>query len=387
MIVSELPANAGAFERTLGQVNAERLNNIRSQIPVLETLWDAWSCPESELPLLAWALSVDVWNDDWPVKRKRKVVAEALTYHRRKTTPAGVRMALSYRDAELVSCNLPRHGFFVDRAVSAEREKVWAESLPEIRIYDPAVIVRSGSPRRFAGVNLFARGDARLSRKAVLVEGGKETRLVIRPQGLSEKITFPARRRKMLIAGRGQSFRRAGPRKLDETVLAVRPSIAGGAYVRPAAVDGDNGAFVAASKKLQTGVEARFTPAGRGGLRTVAPVAIANGYISLKFSRKAGVSTAHHPLNVVGKSRVTRKPFSACWTVGWSRQLPRGRFAQGRKVAAASEPLVLTFIEAIKAASALRDEDAISLKATRRLTFADIRNIPAGTKFGDRRSI
>ena len=386
MIVSEAPVNAGTFERALGQVNADRLDKIRGQIPVLETLWDAWSCPESELPLLAWALSVDVWNDDWPVKRKRKVVAEALTYHRRKTTPAGVRMALSYRDAELVSYNLPRHGFFCDLAVSAAREKAWAENLPEIRIYDPAATVRPGPAHRFAGLNLVARGDARLSRKAVLVEGESETRLEIRPQGLGEKIIFPARRRAMLIAGCGQALRLAGPRKLDETILAVRPSIAGGAYVRPAAVNGDNGTFVAASRQLQTGVEAVFTPAGRGGRRTVAPVAIINGYTSLKYSGRSSAATAHHPLNVVGKSRVTRKPFSACWTVGWSRQLPRGRFAQGRKVAARSEPLVLTFIEAVKAASALRDEDAISLKATRRLTFADIRNIKAGTRFGDRRS-
>ena len=361
-------------------------------------------------------MSVDVWNDDWPVKRKRKVVAEALTYHRRKTTPAGVRMALSYRDAELVSYNLPRHGFFCDLAVSAEREKAWAERLPEIRIYDPAAIIRPGPAHRFAGVNLIARGDARLSRKAVLVEPGeaasatarrqsfgaqsagqaqsadttvrteKLTRLEIRPQGLGEKITFPARRRSMLIAGRGQTLRQAGPRKLDETILAIRPSVAGGDYVRPAAVNGDNGAFVAASRQLQTGVEAVFSPAGRGGRRVVAPVAIVNGYTSLKYSGKSSAATAHHPLNVVGKSRVTRKPFSACWTVGWSRQLPRGRFAQGRKVAAPSEPLVATFIEAVKAASALRDEDAISLNASRRLTFADIRNIKAGTCFGDRRS-
>ena len=60
MIVSEAPANAGTFERVLGQVNADRLEQVRGQVPVLGTLWDAWACPESELPLLAWALSVDV---------------------------------------------------------------------------------------------------------------------------------------------------------------------------------------------------------------------------------------------------------------------------------------------------------------------------------------
>lgn len=386
MIFAEYGAEAGTYERVIARLNAVRLSEVLQKAAVLTTLWDAWTCPEDELPVLAWALSVDYWNPTWPVHRKRQVVAEALTYHRRKTTPAGVRMALSYRDASLVGYHLPRHGFFCDKSVSLAEEAAWANALPEIRIYDPAPAIIAGPAHRFAGVNLFARADARLSRKAILIDGGTSTTLTIRPSGAMEKITFPAARRSMMIAGRGAILKLAGPAVLKERVLAIHPVNADADYVRPAASTGDNGTFISASKKLQSGVEAVFTPVRRGGLRIVAPAAIVRGYISLKFSAQAGRLTGHKPLNVVGKSRVARLPFTAAWTVGWSRVLTRSRMPQGRRVAGRSEPLVTGFMEAIKAASAARDTDSISLNATRRVTFADLRNLKAGITFGDRRS-
>lgn len=386
MIRAEMTPDAKPYERVLARINAERLDGIKPSVDKLATLWNAWTCPPNELPKLAWALSVDFWDANWPVHRQRQVVAEALTFHRRKTTPAGARMALSYRDADLVNYNLPRDGFFVDKAVSSAEEKIWIDGLPEIRIYDPAPVVRAGPVRRFAAFNLFARGDARLSRKAVLRQGDAETALTIRPSGLMEKITFPAQKRSMMIAARGARLRLAGPSVLKERVLAIHPVTSDAAYVRSVASSGDDGTFISSSKHLKSGVKAVFTPVRKGGLRIAAPVAITQGYLSLKYSAQSGRLTGHRPLNVVGKSRVARKAFTAAWRVGWSRQIPRSRIAQGRLVAARSEPLVQGFMEAIKSAAALRDTDFISLNATRRLTFADLRNLKAGTKFGDRRS-
>lgn len=46
------------------------------------------------LPWLAWALSVDVWDDEWPEARKRGVIAASVEVHRRKGTVGSVRRAV-----------------------------------------------------------------------------------------------------------------------------------------------------------------------------------------------------------------------------------------------------------------------------------------------------
>jgi phage tail P2-like protein len=46
------------------------------------------------LPWLAWALSVDSWNADWPEAIKRVVIAESVVVHRHKGTIGALRRAI-----------------------------------------------------------------------------------------------------------------------------------------------------------------------------------------------------------------------------------------------------------------------------------------------------
>lgn len=62
---------------------------------IIETIWDAWRCPTVLLPILAYALSVDFWDDTWDEIRKRQVIADSPAYHRRKGTRRAVEEALS----------------------------------------------------------------------------------------------------------------------------------------------------------------------------------------------------------------------------------------------------------------------------------------------------
>jgi len=62
------------------------------QLPVpLRTLWNPQTCPVPLLPYLAWAWSVDRWDQTWPEETKRAVVASAQFVHRRKGTIAAIR--------------------------------------------------------------------------------------------------------------------------------------------------------------------------------------------------------------------------------------------------------------------------------------------------------
>ena len=85
-----LPVNATELERHLEQVL-----DAATDLPVgIRQLWDPDSCPLSLLPWLAWAFSVDEWDDRWPEHIKRQVVRNSFAVHRYKGTPYAVQEAL-----------------------------------------------------------------------------------------------------------------------------------------------------------------------------------------------------------------------------------------------------------------------------------------------------
>jgi phage tail P2-like protein len=87
---SLLPANASRLE-----LDVERLIEGSTALPLaIATLWDPYLCPLPLLPWLAWANSVDTWNDAWPEAIKRQVVADAFEVHKYKGTPYAVQRAL-----------------------------------------------------------------------------------------------------------------------------------------------------------------------------------------------------------------------------------------------------------------------------------------------------
>lgn len=62
------------------------------RLPVpLRTLWNPQTCPLELLPYLAWAWSVDRWDQSWPAETKRAVVAASQFIHRRKGTISAIR--------------------------------------------------------------------------------------------------------------------------------------------------------------------------------------------------------------------------------------------------------------------------------------------------------
>lgn len=62
------------------------------RVPVpLRTLWNWRACPVRLLPYLAWALSVDRWDEKWPEQTKRSVCASAFYVHQHKGTISALR--------------------------------------------------------------------------------------------------------------------------------------------------------------------------------------------------------------------------------------------------------------------------------------------------------
>lgn len=94
-VPSLLPPNAAALERAAEQATA-RIGRV--PVPI-DDVWDPATCPEPLLPWLAWALSVDRWDPEWPVETKRAVIAASIPSHRRKGTLAALRALLDDIDA------------------------------------------------------------------------------------------------------------------------------------------------------------------------------------------------------------------------------------------------------------------------------------------------
>lgn len=82
-----LPPGSSALERRLAQA----CSGISDLNVPLRDLWNPWKCPAKFLPYLAWAFSVDSWDENWSEAEKRSVIGEAFWLHQRKGTVAALR--------------------------------------------------------------------------------------------------------------------------------------------------------------------------------------------------------------------------------------------------------------------------------------------------------
>lgn len=84
---SLLPPGSSALERRLAQA----CSGISDLNVPLRDLWNPEKCPVSFLPYLAWAFSVDSWDEAWSESEKRSVISESFWLHQRKGTVAAIR--------------------------------------------------------------------------------------------------------------------------------------------------------------------------------------------------------------------------------------------------------------------------------------------------------
>ncbi len=87
---SLLPSGSSPLERRAAQACA----GISDLNTPLRDLWNPDRCPVKFLPYLAWAFSVDRWDEKWAPAEKRKAVKDAFYIHRRKGTIAAIRRVI-----------------------------------------------------------------------------------------------------------------------------------------------------------------------------------------------------------------------------------------------------------------------------------------------------
>lgn len=87
---SLLPSGSTPLERAAAEAMAEA---VALKVP-LRDLWSPDRCPLSLLPYLAWAFSVDRWDQSWTEKTKRSVIKASFFVHKRKGTINAIRRAV-----------------------------------------------------------------------------------------------------------------------------------------------------------------------------------------------------------------------------------------------------------------------------------------------------
>lgn len=130
---SILPSNSTPWERAIEQVSGERWATL--DIDIIRRAKDPWTCPEHLLPYLAYERSVDIWDEDWPLLKKRSVIASAPEDHRRKGTLDGMRRYVRIAGADIAHVWRPPAGFRLGRGMTEAERLAWLARYPELRIY------------------------------------------------------------------------------------------------------------------------------------------------------------------------------------------------------------------------------------------------------------
>ncbi len=152
-----LPETSGRAENALADAVASQF-----RFPIdARHLWNPHRCPAALLPWLAYALSVDEWNEAWPEGLKRNVIAASIEIHRRKGTVWAVRRAIDaagFGDAVLVeSFGVQNYdgGFDHDGDHDHAAADHWAEY--RLILTRPVTIEQADTVRRIAGAVAPAR--------------------------------------------------------------------------------------------------------------------------------------------------------------------------------------------------------------------------------------
>lgn len=82
-----LPTGSSPLEVAAAKACAE----IEKTPVSIRELWNPDTCPANLLPWLAWAFSVDRWDEKWPEATKRAVIRDAYFIHCHKGTIGAIR--------------------------------------------------------------------------------------------------------------------------------------------------------------------------------------------------------------------------------------------------------------------------------------------------------
>ena len=242
---SLLDPAASGMERAMADVDAER--QIRIYAEAVVDVWDPYRIRLRNLPYLAWAMGVNLWDDDWRDTTKRTWVARQWEFKSLRGTEAGTRMAIDYigRDVspygyQVLGFTTPPQKVFSGPSLTREEREAWLATLPQIRvwrIYERGV---AGIGKAFYGGHgtgrlhdrRFCLGAAaitpttainRLKRRARYVVRGQETDVTVTELGAYWQVHLRSQENSKVFCDRPVGRRFYIPSDASRRLITVRP--------------------------------------------------------------------------------------------------------------------------------------------------------------------
>ena len=124
---------AAGFEKALADVDAQRLMAIYAEI--IKDQWDPYKISYRNLPYLAWAMGVNLWENDWSEEFKRWWVDQQWTLKSQRGSELGLRRFVSAVNAEVLQViTPPARAYSLRKDTDAERA-AYVARFAQLRLY------------------------------------------------------------------------------------------------------------------------------------------------------------------------------------------------------------------------------------------------------------
>jgi phage tail P2-like protein len=165
------PAATG-LEKAMADTDAERI--IRIPDWIITDQWDPYLISFQNLPFLAWAMSVNMWQDEWKEGTKRSWVARAWEFKSLRGTRRGMEMAVDYigRDVspwgyQCTKFTVPPQRVYSGPTMTKEEREAWLELMPQVRLWRVYERGIAGFAKSFYG----GRGTGRMHNHRFCLSG------------------------------------------------------------------------------------------------------------------------------------------------------------------------------------------------------------------------
>lgn len=183
-----LPQNRTAFEEAADLTGA-RIADLPIDVPKLVRPYEV---PAPFLPWVAWGLSVDFWEKEWPEDKHRIMLARSLGMHARKGTATAIAEAIEIMGGELRRFIVPPAKTHLSPAFTQEERDAYLALFPQLRVFPFVSRGQTGpfgtflSVKRMIGetslgpIRQISTSVTQYTRTAKLWDRGEETTLTFR---------------------------------------------------------------------------------------------------------------------------------------------------------------------------------------------------------------
>jgi phage tail P2-like protein len=131
---------SSGMEKAMADVDGERLLGTYAEIIIDQ--WDPYAISYNNLPYLAYAQGVLLWEEGWSESTQREWTANQFLYKSLRGTQDGIAMALHYSGRDFVGPQgytiqqaiRPPQAFFASPSLTKEEYDFWIQKMPEVRI-------------------------------------------------------------------------------------------------------------------------------------------------------------------------------------------------------------------------------------------------------------